>query len=216
MSRCKIALIGEVSAGKTTLAHYLSLNEFFESRSSTIGAAFHPIKHDNKNFELWDTSGQEKFSTLTSLYYRNASIILLVFDANNYQYENKLKYYLEETKLKVDDGNNYRIIIICNKIDLVNKSQLVSLKKRVDEIIVETNSKEHVAEYLEMSCKKKIGRDELLAKIVAIRNEQLGQKQQLESDYFTFNKKDKEKNKNIILLDSDEEYRKSKTQGCCF
>jgi len=211
MSRCKIALIGEVSSGKTTLGNYLRTNQFVEE-SCTVGVAFHSFKLDDKNFEIWDTSGQEKFSSLTTVYYRNASIILLVFDANNIRFEDKLKYYLDETKLKVESSKNYRIIIICNKIDLVSETQLANLKKRIDKIIIETNSSECVAGYFEISCKKKIGRNDLLSKIIEIRSEQIG----IETEYSIFDKKNKDQYRNVIVLDYNEETKKSSTSSCCF
>lgn len=203
MRRYKIALIGETNSGKTTLANYINSNEFAEITNSTVGAAFFAIKHDEKILELWDTSGQEKYAALTSQYYRNASIMLLVFDASNYRFENKLKYYLDETKLKVNEGIDYKIIVICNKIDLVDKSKLAELKKCVNDVVDFSNSRFNVIDYIEVSCKNKIGRDKLFERINSITDEQYKKKVENENKY---NSQDSE----VISFDSN--YKESK---CC-
>jgi len=167
MNKYKVVLVGELDAGKTTLARYMCFNDFLDSTVSTVGAAYSHIKYDkNTSVELWDTSGQEKFANLTSLYYKNATIILLVFDCDNSRFENKLKFYLEEISNKVKEDNDYKIIIVCNKIDLVEKSNLNYLKKKINEIVDNSLSKDKVSYYIEISCKNKIGRETLIEKII--------------------------------------------------
>jgi small GTP-binding protein len=34
--------------------------------------------------DIWDTAGQEKFQTLTPMYYRKASAAIVAFDVTNY------------------------------------------------------------------------------------------------------------------------------------
>ena len=50
----------------------------------TIGAAFVPIdiykKGQNLTLNLWDTSGQEAYDSLTSQYYKGTNIAIIVID----------------------------------------------------------------------------------------------------------------------------------------
>ena len=34
-------------------------------------------------FNMWDTAGQEKYRSLTSMYFRDANVALLVYDVTN-------------------------------------------------------------------------------------------------------------------------------------
>ena len=43
------------------------------------------FKEDNKfiRFELWDTSGEERFSSILKIFYQNANVFILVYDVTN-------------------------------------------------------------------------------------------------------------------------------------
>lgn len=53
---------------------------------STTGASFaaktmYFDNHDkNVKFEIWDTAGQEKYRSLTKIFYKDASVAILVYD----------------------------------------------------------------------------------------------------------------------------------------
>lgn len=205
ISHFKIALIGEANAGKTTLSTYVDSGRFVPFCPSTVGASYYAINYENKTFNLWDTSGQEKFAQLTSLYYRNASIMLLVFDASNPGFEKKLRFYLDETKYKVKEDNDYKIIIICNKIDLVNKERLIELRKQVNKIVEYSNSKDNVTDYVEVSSKNKIGREVLLNKINTIANDFYKKREDIQNQYSL--------DDNII--DLEKQKRLEKSGNCC-
>lgn len=204
----KISLVGEANAGKTTLAYYMTHDKFLSNSSSTVGAAFNPITHGNKKFQLWDTSGQEKFASLGPIYYRNSDVILIVFDSNNYRFELKLKFYLDEIKTKMNDTNIYKLIIVCNKIDLISSSRLNDLKKRIKEIVSLSLASDNVFDYVEISCKNKTGRDILMTAISNACDDVTNKKTQIEKEYSL--------NDNIIRLDGLNKVDKlSNTNSSC-
>lgn len=64
-SRVKMVLLGEMNVGKSSLVLRFVKGQFPENLKNTIGAAFLTqtiFVHDTEvNFEIWDTSGQERF-----------------------------------------------------------------------------------------------------------------------------------------------------------
>lgn len=50
----------------------------------TLGLAFSKKLIERKNMkitlEIWDTAGQEKFQKIAPLYYRNAQVVLIIYD----------------------------------------------------------------------------------------------------------------------------------------
>ena len=92
---------------------------------STIGADFAiktlQINGGNTKIKLqiWDTSGQERFQTITKAYYRGANVIIFVYDITNRESFEKLREQF------VDDVRQYTdasipIVIFGNKTDMAH------------------------------------------------------------------------------------------------
>lgn len=61
------------------------------------------------NFEIWDTAGQEKFRSLAKIFYKNAAILILVYDITRRESFNQLKeFWIKEIQSNVSSssGNN--------------------------------------------------------------------------------------------------------------
>ena len=63
-------------------------NEFDEYTMPTLGTGFKVREiqfKDNQKMQLsiWDTAGQEKFDSLTKLYFKDAEAALIVYDVTN-------------------------------------------------------------------------------------------------------------------------------------
>eukprot|EP01124_Arcella_intermedia_P018993 TRINITY_DN26112_c0_g1_i1.p1 TRINITY_DN26112_c0_g1~~TRINITY_DN26112_c0_g1_i1.p1 ORF type:complete len:226 (+),score=59.54 TRINITY_DN26112_c0_g1_i1:55-678(+) len=80
----KVITVGPSGVGKSILLHRLITGEY-NLLPTTLGVDYHPLKipvHGSKtplNLMLWDTAGQEKYRSLTYLYYRDADVVLLTF-----------------------------------------------------------------------------------------------------------------------------------------
>lgn len=66
--------------------------------------------------QLWDTAGQEKFRSMTPMYYRGANAALLVFDLTNYSSFVDIKSWIMELQRTVVD--QIVLTLVGNKCDL--------------------------------------------------------------------------------------------------
>ena len=138
----KVVLVGSCGCGKTSIITRLVSNTFSEEYISTEGGAYNQIdftypQFDNKtlNMEVWDTAGQEKYRSLTKIFYKDADIAILVYDITNKASFLELKeYWMEQVQEHgiSDISKNIFIFLIHflvigmagNKSDLFNKEEV--------------------------------------------------------------------------------------------
>ena len=123
---CKLILVGESGVGKTSIiSRYL--DKYQEKGESTLTAYF-----SNKtiicdgyqiNFEIWDTAGQEQYRSINALFYKDASICLMVYDITNRSSFDSIKDYWYES---VKESGNEGIIfgVAGNKNDLFEDEEV--------------------------------------------------------------------------------------------
>ena len=97
---CKVVLLGESGVGKTSIISRFINDTFDEGLVTTTGASYvgkDMIFQDYNNqvvkFEIWDTAGQEKYRSLTQIFYKDASIAILVYDITNEDSFEEVKNY---------------------------------------------------------------------------------------------------------------------------
>jgi len=136
----KVVLMGESSVGKTALAIRFSRKSFNEYNDATVGASFSRFEYNGINIRLWDTAGQERYLSLCQLYYRDADVILLVFDVYELNSLKRAEYYIN--KINSENKDDYFIVIVGNKMDLIkNETTLDLIKKKVqDELLDKFNN----------------------------------------------------------------------------
>lgn len=101
----KTVLLGEVSVGKTCIINRFVNNSFDLKELSSSSASYvtRTIKFDDIDeeirFEIWDTVGQEKYRALTKIFYKDASIAILVYDITKRKtFEEAKKYWYNQVK----------------------------------------------------------------------------------------------------------------------
>ena len=96
---CKIILVGESGVGKTSIISRF-INKYEEETESTLSSYFTNktiiVDGYKINFEIWDTAGQEIYRAVTSLFYKDAYICLLVYDITNKTTFNCIRDYWYE------------------------------------------------------------------------------------------------------------------------
>lgn len=116
----KMVLIGDSGVGKTNLASRFAHNEFNADSKATIGVEFRSktLEIDGKEVkaQIWDTSGQERYRAVTSVYYRGALGALLVYDISRRATFDNVQQWLREIRCQGD--NNLVVMLVGNKTDL--------------------------------------------------------------------------------------------------
>jgi len=120
LTSAKVVLLGDSGVGKTSLISQYVSNAVPESPKPTIGAAFiaKEVTIENHQLELriWDTAGQEVYRGLAPMYYRSASIAIIVYDVTSNSSFESVGYWIKELKTNVSGSI---IIMVCgNKTDL--------------------------------------------------------------------------------------------------
>ena len=85
----KVVLIGDAGVGKSSILYNLTNNQFYYNYDMTIGVEYSSkiVTQDEKyiKLQIWDTAGQEVFRSITKSYYRNNSVIIIVYDTTDYK-----------------------------------------------------------------------------------------------------------------------------------
>jgi small GTP-binding protein len=132
----KVTIIGKSTTGKTSIVKRLKFDSFDECTECTIGVSFMIIQFKDVHYELWDTAGQERYHALLPMYFRNSKIIMFVFDLSNISSFDMFDGYIK----LLSNMESYKIIVIGNKVDLVNDDDLekekVHISKKIDECTI--------------------------------------------------------------------------------
>jgi len=157
----KIVIPGTTAVGKTCLAVRFALGVFSPRNNPTVGASYltKNIRVDGVNvrLQLWDTAGQERFRSLAPMYYRGASVALLVFDVTQQDSFTKIKDWVEELRVNISD--DIVMAVVGNKMDL-QKVRTVP-RDRAKEFADSINAQFH-----EVSAKDNQGVNEMFVDIV--------------------------------------------------
>lgn len=148
LAKAKILLIGEGAVGKTSLLLQFADNKFFSGNMQTIGVDFKTkiitINGVRIQLQIWDTSGQERFRTITKSYYRGAQGILVVFDISRVDTFNLTKYWISSIKELASDDVD--VALVGNKSDLeprVTKEEAINFAKENNIPYFETSAKDN-------------------------------------------------------------------------
>ena len=123
----KAVLVGELQTGKTSLILRLTENSFSPEQRSTLVSSITDYHGEYKSnpFHLlvWDTSGQEKFRSLNQIFYRDAIIVILVYDITSRKTFTELEAYWIK-QIKETCPAETVICVVGNKADLFQKQEV--------------------------------------------------------------------------------------------
>ena len=130
----KSIVVGDGGVGKTALTLRFSKGFFTEDYKMTIGVDFHVKTITIETFEgpikcklqLWDTGGQERFSSIRPMYYRGSLGTILVFDLTNAASFEHLPQWIEEVRSNIKA--EIPVLLLGNKSDLTAQ-RVVSLQE---------------------------------------------------------------------------------------
>lgn len=115
----KLIFLGDSGVGKTSAITRCS-KDTFGKFGITIGADFttRDIEVGGKiiQMQIWDTAGEERFTNVSPIYYRNAKGIFIVFDLTNENSFRSADKWIEDSKNYASEDAS--IILLGAKCDL--------------------------------------------------------------------------------------------------
>ena len=195
----KILLLGDSSVGKSSLMMRFADNYYEENNVSTIGIVSKKkdiiINNQKIILNIFDTSGQERYHSISKNFLRNSDGIIFVFDLTNETTFDNIKRWLITCDEVIQD---FQKIVVGNKLDLENREVD---KERIEKFYGEKNLK-----YFETSARNNINVGRMfkeLAKLI------LDSKQKKNEEKY-------EKDKKIPKLTSfKKEKSKDQKRRCC-
>lgn len=148
VNEVKVVLLGDMGVGKSSIALRLVHDQFNANSVTTVGAVCWTKSVSTKNgqvkLQLWDTAGQERYHALAPLYYRGASVAVVVYDITRRETFGTLKDWVRE--LKMQGPSNILIAVVGNKADLADKRDVTTamgqaFATEIDGIFAETSAK---------------------------------------------------------------------------
>ena len=122
----KVMLNGDSGCGKSGLLDQFINGTFQTSYTGTLGVDFGTkivqVGSRRAKLHLWDTGGQERYSFVRPLYYKDAQGAILVFDVSNRESFDHLPNWIEEIEL---NAGKIPVVLVGNKIDC---SRIVSFE----------------------------------------------------------------------------------------
>ena len=131
----KIVLLGDIGVGKTCLMSRLIFGTFDANKNSTQGVSYSNIKKGYPNFgkilnlDIWDTAGQEKYKRLTKFFYKDADMVILVYDITRKESFDNLKHFWYK-ELQEYGNKDIVIGIAGNKSDLYDNEEVSEKEAR--------------------------------------------------------------------------------------
>jgi small GTP-binding protein len=150
----KIIMIGDAGVGKTTLMFRYLYEKFLYAVDTTIGVEFGSkittVENVPVKLQLWDTSGQEKFRSITRCYYRGAAGCLLVYDITSWVSFSNILAWLSDYQ-KMGSHQQTEFVLVGTKNDLKEKRAVSYEEAKTfahthNMRFFETSSKEDVSE----------------------------------------------------------------------
>ena len=121
----ELLIIGDQNVGKSNFIFRFTENKFSESHQATIGIDVKvkniKIEHKVYKVQIFDTSGQEAYKSISRNYYLKVQGILLMFDlTNRFSFQNLENWIKEIYNVR----DKVPFMIIGNKCDLENKIEV--------------------------------------------------------------------------------------------
>ena len=121
----KLIILGDTGVGKTSIINRYIENKFTDNIPSTVGSNYigKNLKRGDKQYVLniWDTTGQEKYRSVTKLFVQEAKIVVLVYSINSKESFNVLDIWYKQV-LDIC-GENIIIAVVGNKTDLFDQNE---------------------------------------------------------------------------------------------
>jgi len=147
----KFLILGEAAIGKSCLIERYYSNSFKTNYLATIGVDVRQKKLEINNCDvdvaINDTAGQERFRSITRMFYKGADGILVGFDLTNKNTFEQVNYWIEQIDANKTKDTPISIVLFGNKCDCkeqikVEDDEIESLKKKYNLEFFATSAKD--------------------------------------------------------------------------
>ena len=125
---CKVVLLGDPGVGKTCIISRYISGSFEKNIASTNGASYcsKMVKFEELGksllLDIWDTAAQEKYRALTKFFYKDATIVILVYDiTRDDSFANLKDYWYNQLQ---ENCKNVVLGVAGNKCDLFEEEKV--------------------------------------------------------------------------------------------
>ncbi|TCD70268.1 hypothetical protein EIP91_004169 [Steccherinum ochraceum] len=119
----QVLLIGDSGVGKTSLVDRLCDHRYLNPRTATVDmnykTAILDLDGERLKVQVWDTSGQERFHSIATSYYRHAMGVVLAYDVTNVESFSRIRAWQSNVERYATNGVD-RILVGC-KCDAYTK-----------------------------------------------------------------------------------------------
>lgn len=127
--KLKVVICGETKTGKTKLFDRISKDRYTEMYLQTIGSDYTTcsrlVPGANVTIDLWDTAGAPEYRIVLPIFFRDADIVLIVYDVTNLESFKNIQFYLQNVAVWAGDSD-IDIAIVGSKIDSWTKERVVT------------------------------------------------------------------------------------------
>ncbi len=202
----KVLIVGDASVGKTSIIKRYVHKTFTNVSKPTIGVDFacKDVKWDentNIRLQLWDISGQERFSNMTRVYYKEAVAAFVVFDVtrhNTFESVQKWKIDLDKKVFLPHTETPIPTILLANKVDLLDDKETEEYQETTRGNMDKYCKENGYVAWFEISAKNNTNIESAITKLISEILEKVNR-----DDTFTLH--------NSIVIDEPVQ----KSQGCC-
>ncbi|XP_054912703.1 ras-related protein Rab-7L1-like [Poeciliopsis prolifica] len=121
----KILIIGDGNVGKSSFVHRYVHGQFNRTYKMTVGVDFsvkmlHWSDKEKVRVQLWDLAGQERFISMTRIYYKGAVGCVVMFDVTDSSSFLTCRLWKQDldNKAMLPNGGSIPCILLANKSDL--------------------------------------------------------------------------------------------------
>jgi small GTP-binding protein len=130
-------MIGSSYAGKTSLLFRFVNDTFDRGYLNTVGVDLKTvtlrINDTLARVNIWDTTGQEKFKSLTKSYFRNCQGAVAVIDLTKKDSFYSIETSIKEFRMNCPPEAKDNIVLVGNKVDLDSDRQV--LKEECEDMV---------------------------------------------------------------------------------
>ncbi len=135
----KIVLAGDSKVGKSKILTRLVEDDFTSDYAATVGVDFGTKTVRTKTgkrlkLQLWDTSGQERFHSVTTAYFPGAHAIMLLYDVTNARSFEHLRHWVQVVETNCED--RVVLLVVGNKVGLTTEGAVKSTSRADSSLVV--------------------------------------------------------------------------------